>query len=146
MNCVAGPCAHSMFYRCHLEIPSNFLRESTLATSPENISEPHVKPLQSSGHSLSILPFLAALGLPCCVRAFGSCGARGLLFLRGAASSLRWPLPLQRTGSKHAGSVAVAHGLRRPCSLPRQGTEPMFPALAQWIFNHWTTREVWAFF
>ena len=25
--------------------------------------------------------FLAALGLPCCVRAFSSCGERGLLFV-----------------------------------------------------------------
>ena len=25
--------------------------------------------------------FLAALGLPCCVRAFSSCGERGLLFI-----------------------------------------------------------------
>ena len=31
--------------------------------------------------------FLAALGLCCCVRAFSSCGERGLLFVE-----VRWPL------------------------------------------------------
>ena len=47
--------------------------------------------------------------------------------------SLSWPLLLRSTGSRHAGSVVVAHG--PSCSaacrnLPRPGRKPVSPALA----------------
>ena len=50
-----------------------------------------------------------------------------------AGLSLSWPLLLQSTGSRRAGSVVVAHGLN--CSaacgnLPRTGLEPVSPAFA----------------
>ena len=43
------------------------------------------------------------------------------------ASSLLWPLPLQSTGSRRAGSAAVAHGPSRSAAcgiLPDRGTNP----------------------
>ena len=46
--------------------------------------------------------FLAVLGLRCCVRAFSSCGERGLLFVV-VLFSLRWLLLLRSTGSRRAG-------------------------------------------
>ena len=69
--------------------------------------------------------FMAVLGLRFCARAFSSCGERGPLFIAGL--SLSQPLPLWSTGSRRAGSVAVAHGLS--CStacgiLPDQGSNP----------------------
>ena len=53
---------------------------------------------------------MAVLGLPFCARAFSSCGKRGPLFIAVRGPSLSWPLLLQSTGSRHAGSVVVAHG------------------------------------
>ena len=58
--------------------------------------------------------FLAALGLPCCVRAFSSCGEQGLLFI-----AVRRLLLLRSSGSTRTGfsscgtqaSVVVARGL-----------------------------------
>ena len=52
---------------------------------------------------------LAVLGLCCCVRAFSSCHERGL---QCAGFSLSWLLLLQSTGSRHAASVVVTHGLQ----------------------------------
>ena len=43
--------------------------------------------------------------------------------------SLPWLLLLWSTGSRHAGSVVVAHRLRGMWDLPRPGLEPMSPAL-----------------
>ena len=58
--------------------------------------------------NLFIYLFLAALSLHCCTRAFSSCGKQGLLFIavRGLliVASLLWS-----TGSRHLGSVVVAH-------------------------------------
>ena len=48
---------------------------------------------------------MAVLGLRFCARAFSSCGRRGPLFI-----VVRGPLLLRSTGSRHAGSVIVAHG------------------------------------
>ena len=53
---------------------------------------------------------MAVLGLRFCARAFSSCGEQGPLFI-----AVRRPLTivaslLRSTGSRHAGSVAVAHG------------------------------------
>ena len=97
--------------------------------------------------------FLAALGLHCCLRAFSSCGERGLLFvavhgLLIAVVSLVTEHGLQARrlqqlwhvgsvvvarGLQSAGSVVVTHGLS--CSaacgnLPRPGIKPVSPALA----------------
>ena len=55
--------------------------------------------------------FLAVLGLRCCAWAFSSCGEWGLLFVVVCGFSLRWLLLLRSMGSRHAGSVVVAHGL-----------------------------------
>ena len=62
------------------------------------------------------------LGLRFFARAFSSCGKRGPLFI-----AVRGPLLLQSTGSRHTGSVVVAHG--PSCSaacgiLPDQGSNP----------------------
>ena len=59
--------------------------------------------------------------------------SRGYSSLRCTGFSLRWLLLLQSTGSRHAGSVVVAHGLS--CSVargifPDQGSNPCPPALA----------------
>ena len=92
--------------------------------------------------------FLAALGLHCCVRAFSSCGERGLLFvsvrrlLIAVASLLLWSTGSRRMGFSScgvralvvvacrlwsAGSVVVAHGLScsATCGIfPDQGLNP----------------------
>ena len=69
---------------------------------------------------------MAVLGLHFCARAFSNCGKRGPLFI-----AVRGPLTiaalLRSTGSRHAGSVVVAHG--PSCSaacgiLPDQGSSP----------------------
>ena len=70
--------------------------------------------------------FLAVLGLCCCVWAFSLVAARrGYSLLRCAGFSLRWLLLLRSTGSRHAGSVVVAHGLScsTACGIfPDQGS------------------------
>ena len=73
--------------------------------------------------------FLAALGLRCCVRAFSSCGERGLLFvavrrLLIAVASLVVEHGLQGT---RGFSSCVLRGM---WDLPRPGLEPVSPALA----------------
>ena len=76
---------------------------------------------------LFIYLFLALLGLRFCARAFSSCGERGPLSSRYAGLSLSRPLLLRRTGSRRAGSVAVAHGpsWSAACGiLPDQGSNP----------------------
>ena len=47
--------------------------------------------------------FLAALGLPCCVRAFSSCGERGLLFVAVRGLLIAVASLVRSTGSRHAG-------------------------------------------
>ena len=72
--------------------------------------------------------FLAVLGLHFCARAFSSCGKRGATHHRGVrASSLSRPFLLRSTGSRRAGSVAVAHGpsCSAACGIfPDQGSNP----------------------
>ena len=66
------------------------------------------------------------LGLRFCVRAFSSCGKRGPLFIT-VRGPLSWPLLLQSTGSRRAGSVVVAHGpsCSAACGIfPDQGSNP----------------------
>ena len=54
--------------------------------------------------------FLAALGLHCCVRAFSSCGERGLLFvvhgLLIVVASLLWSMGSRRVGFSSCGMQA----------------------------------------
>ena len=67
------------------------------------------------------------LGLRFCARAFSSCGKWGLLFI-----AVRGPLTIAAslvgsTGSRHAGSVVVAHGpsCSTACGIfPDQGSNP----------------------
>ena len=67
---------------------------------------------------------MAVLGLRFCARAFSSCGKRGPLFI-----TVRGPLtiaasPVWSTGSRRAGSAAVAHGPSHSAArgiLPDQG-------------------------
>ena len=98
---------------------------------------------------------MASLGLCCCVQAFSislAAASRGYSWLRCMGFSLRWLLLLQSSGSRRAGSVAVAHGLnscglqslerrlsscgaraeflRSMWDLPGPGFEPVSPALA----------------
>ena len=71
--------------------------------------------------------FLAAVGLDCCTQAFSSYSEHRLLGLQGAGFSLLWFLLLRTTGSRHKGSVVVAHRLScpAPCGIfPDQGSNP----------------------
>ena len=77
--------------------------------------------------------FLAVLGLRFCARAFSSCGERGSLFIavRGPltiAASLVAEHRLQTRRLSSCGSRAQL--LRGMWDLPRQGLEPVSPALA----------------
>ena len=77
--------------------------------------------------------FLAALGLRSSVRGISPVAASGgHSSSRCVGLSLSRPLPLRSTGSRRAGSVAVAHGLsfRGMWDPPRPGLEPVSPALA----------------
>ena len=70
---------------------------------------------------------MAALGLCCCVQAFSSCGERGLLFVAVRGLLIAVASLVGSTGSRHVGSVVVAHGLS--CSaargiFPDQGLNP----------------------
>ena len=75
----------------------------------------------------NIYLFMAVLGLCFCARAFSSCGKRGPLFI-----AVRRPLTIAAslvgsTGSRCAGSVAVAHGpsCSAACGIfPDQGSNP----------------------
>ena len=60
--------------------------------------------------NLFIYLFMAGLGLRFCARAFSSCGKWGPLFIAVRGPLISRPLLLQSTGSRHAGSVVVAHG------------------------------------
>ena len=53
-----------------------------------------------------ILLFLAALGLPCCVQAFSSCGKQGLFFIVVHELLIRWFLLLWSTGSRCMGFIS----------------------------------------
>ena len=87
--------------------------------------------------------FLSAVGLDCCTQAFSSYSEHRLLGLQGAGFSLLWFLLLRTTGSRHKGSVVVAHRLScpAPCGIfPDQGSNP---GPLHWrADSHWTTREV----
>ena len=84
---------------------------------------------------LFIYLFLAVLGLRF-VRGLSPVAASGgHSSSRCAGLSLSRPLPLRGTGSRRAGSAAVAHGPSRSVAcgmwdLPRPGLEPVSPALA----------------
>ena len=92
---------------------------------------------------------MAVLGLRFCARAFSSCGKRGPLFIAVHGLSLSRPLLLRSTGSRRAGSVAVAHGLScsaacgifpdqdpNPCPLHRQAdSQPLRHKGSPHIFN-----------
>ena len=70
------------------------------------------------------------MGLRCCAWAFSRCGERGYSLLWCAGFSLRWLLLLRSTGSRHTGSVVVAHGLScsAACGIfPDQGSNPCPP-------------------
>ena len=92
-----------------------FPQTTTATAHPANL--PYYKPVI----------FMAALGLCCCSRAFSSCGERGLLFVVVCGLLIGWFLLLRSTGSRHTGSVVLAHGLS--CSaacgvFPHQGSNP----------------------
>ena len=55
--------------------------------------------------------FLAALGLRCCVRAFSSCGERGLLFIVVHRLLIAVASLVAEHGSRHRASVVVVCGL-----------------------------------
>ena len=57
----------------------------------------------------NIIYLLAVLGLHPHVRAFSSCGKRGLLSPCGAGVSLQWLLLLRGMGSTHMGLAAPQH-------------------------------------
>ena len=107
----------------HQEVPPPPPRPDVPAPGraiPATQVTPHLQP-PLLGHflflflkNLFIYLFLAELGLRCCVRAFSSCGDRGLLFV-------------VVHGLQSAGLVVVAHGLS--CSVacgifPDQGSNP----------------------
>ena len=76
---------------------------------------------------LFIYLFLAVLGLRFCVRAFCSCGEWGHSSSQCAGLSPSRPLLLWSTGSRHAGSVIVAHWPSRSAAcgiFPGQGSNP----------------------
>ena len=76
---------------------------------------------------------MAVLGLHCWARAFSSCGSGVYSLLRCAGFSLRWPLLLRSTGSRHVGFSSCgtqALLLRGMWDLPRPGLEPVSAALA----------------
>ena len=84
-------------------------------------------PLLFFNFYLFIYLFMTVLGLRFCVRAFSSCGKWGHSSSRCVGLSLLRPLLLRSTGSRHAGSVIVAHG--PSCSVacgifPDQGLNP----------------------
>ena len=69
---------------------------------------------------------MAELGLRFCARAFSSCGERGPLLIAVRGPHYRGLL-LRSTGSRHAGSVVVAHGpsCSAACGIfPDQGSNP----------------------
>ena len=78
---------------------------------------------------LFIYLFLAVSGLRFCARAFSSCATAsgGHSSSQCAGLSLSRPLLLWSTGSRHAGSVIVAHGssCSAACGIfPNQGLNP----------------------
>jgi hypothetical protein len=90
------------------------------------------------------------------VWAFLAAVSRGYALLQGTSFSLWWLLLLQSTGSRQMGSVTAAcrlwstglevvaqwHSfLMGMWDLSRAGMEPVSPALARQMLNHWTTRE-----
>ena len=101
--------------------------------------------------------FLAALGLRCCVRAFSSCGERGLLFvvvqgLLTAVASLAAEHGLQvrglqqlwLTGSRLQAQQLWHTGLVAPWHVGSSQTRARtrVPCIGRRILNHCTTREV----
>ena len=108
---------------------------------------------------------LAALGRHCCLRAFSGCGEQGPLSGCSAQVSHCGDLSccgalasghmgfsscstkaqcLQLLGSRAQAQKLWCTGPATPQHVESSGpsTEPMSPALAGWIFNHLTTREV----
>ena len=103
------------------------------------------KPNLNIKTQIFIYLFLAALGLCCCVRAFSSCGKRGLLFV--AVLTLLIVVPslvvehgLQAHGLQelwHTGLAALRHV---GSSWTRDRTH--VPCIGRQILNHCATREV----
>ena len=92
---------------------------------------------------LFIYLFMAVLGLNFCARAFSSCGKRGATLHRSALASHYRGLSLRSTGSRHAGSVIVAHGLVAPRHVGSSQTraQTRVPCISRQILNHCATRE-----
>ena len=76
---------------------------------------------------------MAVLGLRFCVRAFSSCGERGPLFIavRGPLTVAAPPVAEHRLQTRRLSNCGSrAQSLRGMWDLPRQGLEPVSPALA----------------
>ena len=78
------------------------------------------------------------LGLCCFAHAFSSCSKQGLLFVVLHGLLISMVSLVADIGSRHPGSVVVAH--RLSCSkamqnLPGPGIEPVSPALADRFFT-----------
>ena len=76
---------------------------------------------------------MAVLGLRFCARAFSSCGKRGplLIAVRGPFTIAAPPVAGHRLQTRRLSSRdSRAQSLRGMWDLPRQGLEPVFPALA----------------
>ena len=76
---------------------------------------------------------MAALDLRCCVRAFSSCGERGLLFVaeRGLLTVVASPVAEHRLQTHRLSSCGSrAQPLRGMWDLPGPGHKPVSPALA----------------
>ena len=59
-----------------------------------------------------LISFLVVLGLPCCMRAFSTCGMREVLssYTVRASYCSEWLLLLQSTGSRHSGFSSCGTG------------------------------------
>ena len=98
--------------------------------------------------------FAVCLGLCCCSRAVSSCGEREAVVQLRRVGLLPWLLSLRSTGSRCAGSAAVARGLQSTgpavvhllsCPEARgvfldQGSSRC-PLHCKESLNHWTTQE-----
>ena len=81
---------------------------------------------------------------PCKMFIILMCGFFVFVFvLRYAGFSLLWPLPLRSTGSRRAGSAAMAHGPSpaAACGIFPDRARTRIPCIGRWTLNHCATRE-----
>ena len=129
------------FYVCFF-----LLGDMWALTCPDQVKGPPALEGKVILKKINLFSSLAALGLRCCMKAFSSCGERGLLSSCDARASPCGSFScLQSTGSGDCGLQSLWRlGFIAPLLVGSSRTRDQthLSCIGRWILNHWATREV----